>query len=138
MLHHHSPLLCTSILRFSRPLTYVNPRPVLICEYSSAAAPTITTLLPPRWLSDLKTRIGKCILFGLQPTQIDEAGSLLGTVAKDWRQLVAGSEGFLVGRGRAGLEGQEVVWGEMVSRRRWNRYGNGSISATVPGANASC
>jgi len=35
-------------------------------------------------------------------------------VARDWRELLAGSEGFLVGKGRAGLEGQEVVWGEMV------------------------
>lgn len=37
------------------------------------------------------------------------------TVARDWRQLLAGSEGFLTGRGRAGIEGREVVWGEMVS-----------------------
>lgn len=37
------------------------------------------------------------------------------TVATDWRALLAGSEGFLTGRGRAGHEGREVVWGEMVS-----------------------
>lgn len=37
------------------------------------------------------------------------------TVATDWRELLAGSEGFLTGRGRAGYEGREVVWGEMVS-----------------------
>ena len=36
-------------------------------------------------------------------------------VARDWRELLAGSEGFLTGRGRAGYEGREVVWGEMVS-----------------------
>lgn len=36
-------------------------------------------------------------------------------VARDWRELLAGSEGFLTGRGRAGIEGREVVWGEMVS-----------------------
>ena len=36
-------------------------------------------------------------------------------VARDWRELLAGSEGFLTGRGRAGCEGREVVWGEMVS-----------------------
>ncbi len=40
---------------------------------------------------------------------------MLNVVAKDWRELVAGSEGFLTGRGRAGCEGREVVWGEMVS-----------------------
>ena len=36
-------------------------------------------------------------------------------VARDWRELLAGSEGFLTGKGRAGCEGREVVWGEMVS-----------------------
>ena len=35
-------------------------------------------------------------------------------VASDWRELIAGSEGFLTGRVRAGCEGREVVWGEMV------------------------
>ena len=29
---------------------------------------------------------------------------------------MAGSEGFLTGKGRAGFEGREVEWGEMVSR----------------------
>lgn len=36
-------------------------------------------------------------------------------VARDWRELLAGSEGFLTGRGRAGCEGRQVVWGEIVS-----------------------
>lgn len=36
-------------------------------------------------------------------------------VAGDWRELVAGRDGFLTGRGRRGFEGREVVWGEMVS-----------------------
>ena len=35
------------------------------------------------------------------------------TAATGWRDLVAGSEGFLTGRGRAGFEGREVVWGDM-------------------------
>lgn len=42
-------------------------------------------------------------------------GNIMRIVARDWRELVAGSEGFLWGRGRAGIEGREVVWGEMVS-----------------------
>ncbi len=37
-------------------------------------------------------------------------------VAKDWRELLGGSEGFLTGKGRAGLESREVEWGEMVRR----------------------
>lgn len=69
--------------------------------------------LPSRWLSDLKKRVGKCIIFGLSNEQIDEAGEIMRTVARDWRDLLAGSEGFLTGKGRAGLEGREVVWGEM-------------------------
>ncbi len=75
--------------------------------------PHAATTLPPRWLSDLKKRVGKCIIFGLSDQQIDEAGEIMRTVARDWRDLVAGSEGFLTGRGRAGFEGREVVWGEM-------------------------
>ena len=73
-----------------------------------------TDALPARWLSDLKKRIGKCIIFGLRPEQTDEAGSILRILAKGWRALLAGSEGYLVGRGRAGLERHKVVWGEMV------------------------
>src|SRR5947208_2351743 len=60
--------------------------------------------LSPRWLSDLKSRIGKCIIFGLQPEQLQRAGHILNVVARDWRDLVAGSEGFLTGPKRAGLE----------------------------------
>lgn len=81
---------------------------------SSTAAPVIEAL-PSRWLSDLKRRIGKCIIFGLKQEQVDEAGDILRVVAREWRELVAGSEGFLTGRRRAGAEGKEVVWGDMVS-----------------------
>ncbi|CAF9912641.1 hypothetical protein IMSHALPRED_000371 [Imshaugia aleurites] len=83
---------------------------------STSTAPPNAPLpaaLPARWLSDIKQRLGKCIIFGLSQEQIDEAGSILRTVARDWRELLAGSEGFLTGRGRAGCEGREVVWGEM-------------------------
>lgn len=71
--------------------------------------------LPSRWLSDLKSRIGKCIIFGLQPEQLQRAGNILDVVAREWRDLVAGSEGFLTGPKRAGLEKHRVVWGEMDS-----------------------
>lgn len=71
--------------------------------------------LSPRWLSDLKSRIGKCIIFGLRPEQLQRAGNILDEVAREWRDLVAGSEGFLTGPKRAGLEKHRVVWGEMDS-----------------------
>ncbi|KAF2500739.1 hypothetical protein BU16DRAFT_602788 [Lophium mytilinum] len=80
-------------------------------QLSSEAA---TTGLNPRWLTEVQRRIGKCIMFGLQPEQTAEAGLILQELATDWRELVAGSEGFLTGKNRAGLHRQKVVWGEMV------------------------
>ena len=73
--------------------------------------------IPPRWLSDLRSRLGKCIIFGLRSDQINEAGAILRIITRDWRALLAGSEGFLVGRSRAGFEGHQIVWGEMVGHQ---------------------
>lgn len=84
---------------------------------SSSSENATTTPKPspaPHWLSDLRARIGKCLIFGCTPQQIAEAGAVLRALATEWRGLVAGSEGFLTG-GRRGLEGQQVVWGEMDS-----------------------
>lgn len=82
----------------------------------------VRATLPSRWLSDIKSRIGKCLNFGLRSAQADEAGSLLRVLVKDWRELLAGSEGFLVSKDRAGLERHQVVWGEMVGwLPRWGR-----------------
>ncbi|KAF2704232.1 hypothetical protein K504DRAFT_462804 [Pleomassaria siparia CBS 279.74] len=93
---------------------------------SGSGAPG-TASLSPRWLSDVKTRIGKCIMFGLDPSQTKEAGLILQEMVADWRELVAGSEGFLTGKGRTGLFRQQVVWGEMdsmghVNNVVYNRY----------------
>lgn len=71
--------------------------------------------LSPRWLSDLKARLGKCIMFGLKEEQLSRAGQILATVSKDWRELVVGSEGYLTSKDRAGLLCHNVVWGEMDS-----------------------
>lgn len=74
---------------------------------------------PPRgidrkWLSLIKRRVGKCMTFGLQPEQVAAAGRVLRQIARDWRELVAGSEGFLTGETRRGLYRHNVIWGEMV------------------------
>lgn len=69
----------------------------------------------PRWLSDTKTRIGKCITFGMSGPLVDEAGKVLQVLGTDWRNLVAGSEGFLTDKDRAGLHRQSIVWGEQDS-----------------------
>ncbi|KAI8952719.1 thioesterase-like superfamily-domain-containing protein [Xylaria longipes] len=71
-------------------------------------------LPPTRWVSDVRARIGKCIGFGCDAAQIQRAAGVLGILAREWRVLSAGSEGFLTGR-RQGLENQQVVWGEMDS-----------------------
>ena len=70
-------------------------------------------VMPPHWLSDTKRRVGECITFGLSKPQTDVAGSIMKEVAYAWRDLLAGSEGFLTGPERAGFEGREVAWGEM-------------------------
>ena len=83
-------------------------------RYSSSKASAAAALQSPRWLSDCKTRIGKCIMFGISPEQTAEAGSILQEMSCEWRELVAGSEGFLTGEKYRGLYRHEVVWGEMV------------------------
>ena len=80
-------------------------------EASTAQEPA-TASLSPRWLSDVKQRLGKCITFGLRPDQTQEAGHILQEIARDWRELVAGSEGFLTSPHRRGLFRRRVVWGE--------------------------
>ncbi|KAL5121171.1 hypothetical protein ACEQ8H_001023 [Pleosporales sp. CAS-2024a] len=72
-----------------------------------------TSALSPRWLSDVKSRIGKCIMFGITPAQTSEAGSILKEISTDWRELVTGSEGFLTGKEHRGLYRQQVVWGHV-------------------------
>ena len=54
------------------------------------------------------------MMFGLKPLQIQEAGEVLQQIANDWRELVAGSEGYLTDETRRGLFQQKVAWGEMV------------------------
>ncbi|ROV88648.1 hypothetical protein VMCG_10321 [Cytospora schulzeri] len=74
---------------------------------------------PPRWLSDIRSRLGKCLMFGCSPAQVAEAGQVIRALAGEWRELLAGSEGFLTG-GRRGLDGQQVVWGEQDSFQHVN------------------
>ncbi|EXJ57124.1 hypothetical protein A1O7_07468 [Cladophialophora yegresii CBS 114405] len=91
-------------------------------SYSSGTPPAAATTtegaknaISPRWLSDTKSRIGRCITFGLAPKLVEEAGNLLGILGRDWRELVAGSEGYLTSEKRAGLHRQNIVWGEQDS-----------------------
>jgi hypothetical protein len=107
-------------LRNMRPLVrsalYARPPPVprapQAARLQSSSAfdkYAATATLSPRWLSVLKTRIG------ITKEQVTEAGSILHDVNFNWKNLVAGSEGFLTGKGRWGLHRHQVAWGEMVS-----------------------
>ncbi|KIW20182.1 hypothetical protein PV08_00757 [Exophiala spinifera] len=86
-------------------------------QYSSrASVPEANgSAISPRWLSDTKARIGKCITFGMPESLVDEAGRILRVLGRDWRELVAGSEGYLTDPKRAGLHRQNIVWGEQDS-----------------------
>ncbi|KAK5055962.1 hypothetical protein LTR84_012512 [Exophiala bonariae] len=102
----------------ARRLTSTTNDAVTIRQYSAAAVPKTEepkTPVSPRWLSDTKTRIGKCITFGLPAPLVDEAGKILRVLGTDWRNLVAGSEGYLTDKERAGLHRQSIVWGEQDS-----------------------
>ncbi|KAI4834375.1 hypothetical protein E4T44_08859 [Aureobasidium sp. EXF-8845] len=101
----------------ARPLAAQN---VLRSVYSRQRSTTIepaTEKLSPRWLGDVKQRLGKCMTFGMQAEQVARAGAVLETVARDWRELVAGSEGFLTSEDRRGFYRHAVVWGEMDKRK---------------------
>jgi hypothetical protein len=50
----------------------------------------------------------------MKPSQIDEGGKILQQLAKEWRELVAGSEGFLTESGSFWLK----VVGEVAEKRR--------------------
>ncbi|KAL8870451.1 MAG: hypothetical protein Q9174_003513 [Haloplaca sp. 1 TL-2023] len=86
-----------------------------ISSFGTKSGDISTDSISPRWLSDLRSRLGKCIIFGLRPSQIEEASAILRLITRDWRALLAGSEGFLIGRSRAGFERHQIVWGEMDS-----------------------
>ncbi|KAL4865696.1 hypothetical protein BDV12DRAFT_187981 [Aspergillus spectabilis] len=69
--------------------------------------------IDPRWLTMTKRRVGRCMMFGLKPHQIEQAGEIVQQIARDWRELIAGSEGYLTDATRRGLYRQSVAWGEM-------------------------
>ena len=52
--------------------------------------------------------------------QTRRAGDVLKALGEEWRELVAGREGFLTNPKRAGLLRRRVVWGEMDSMVREN------------------
>jgi acyl-CoA thioesterase FadM len=68
-----------------------------------------------RWLAVTKRRLGKCVAFGMPPSLVDEAGRVAAELGRSWRQIVAGSEGFVTDPQRAGLHRHSLVWGDQDS-----------------------
>ena len=121
---YHAMMISTGTRRLGAPRTLLSQDPVLLtsrpttrlfssgpmCYEDSSTPPTKT--LNPRWLSDLKTRLGKCIQFGMNDTQTTAAGLLLAEVTRDWRSLLAGSDGYLTHPLRAGISSVPIDWGD--------------------------
>lgn len=103
----------------TKPIRYSYPSVGRSLSSSLPAAPklppTNSPALSPRWLSELKDRVATCLKTRPKAAQHDEIVSISSIVARDWKELVAGSEGFLTGPGRVGLESHTVAWGDMVS-----------------------
>ncbi|KAL5693440.1 hypothetical protein EMGR_005020 [Emarellia grisea] len=57
---------------------------------ASKKPPSKPHSIDSRWLTMVKRRIGKCMMFGLKPPQVEEAGNILQRIARDWRELIAG------------------------------------------------
>ncbi|KAI9729010.1 MAG: hypothetical protein M1828_000095 [Chrysothrix sp. TS-e1954] len=102
----------TSRLRPNHVLTI----PLPSCTRHFRASPPLASSLPrpnPRILSDLRARLAKCIKFGVSgPEQTRVLCGIAGEVGRDWRDLVAGAEGFLTETRRRGLFRRGVEWGE--------------------------
>ena len=101
--------------RSCRLAAFISRSPPLSRRHQS----TITTARPvpqsgpsPKFLSDTKARIGKCLTFGLPTELLPKATRILATLATDWRSLTIGTEGYLSSPHRAGLYRHPIVWGE--------------------------
>ncbi|CAE7210045.1 hypothetical protein CFE70_009258 [Pyrenophora teres f. teres 0-1] len=78
-------LVRSGVLSSRPPSVLAGLQRVPLARYQSTASdnPPATAALSPRWLSDVRARIGKCINFGMNSTQIEEAGSILQETATD-------------------------------------------------------
>ncbi|KAL6699680.1 thioesterase-like superfamily domain-containing protein [Trichoderma pleuroticola] len=67
----------------------------------------------PRWLSDLQKRLQQSLSLKIAPKKVDEVRERLAYLDKNWLELAAGREGFLVDPERRGLDRHMVQWGDM-------------------------
>ena len=83
-------------------------RKIVGTSIHSISSPTLSN--SKFFLSDLKQRLGKCILFGLNEEQTKEAGRIAKTLAQEWVEMMAGYEGFSVDP----KSNEKIRWGDMV------------------------
>jgi hypothetical protein len=69
---------------------------------------------------NLVARLGYITNNGLPTAQAPLAAKILTSISTDWRELIAGSEGFLTTEGKRGLYRRNVEWGEMVCAETHN------------------
>ncbi|KAK4191274.1 thioesterase-like superfamily-domain-containing protein [Podospora australis] len=101
----------------TNPTTISLRRPFSVSSSRQNSTSSEQQLPPPppsRWISDLRERLGKCLIFGCNDQQVTRASSVLRALAEEWKELLAGSEGFLTD-GRRGLDNRQIAWGEMDS-----------------------
>ncbi|KAL7801043.1 Thioesterase/thiol ester dehydrase-isomerase [Trichoderma afarasin] len=66
-----------------------------------------------RWLSDLQKRLKQSLSLKIAPKKVDEVRERLAYLDKNWLELSAGREGYLVDPERRGLDRHMVQWGDM-------------------------
>lgn len=108
------PPTLSSIRSLSTTTTSLSTQNTNTSSSNSQVTANDPRTIDPRWLTMMKRRIGKCLMFGVKPPQVQEAGGLLRRLARDWRELTAGSEGFLTDERRRALFRHNISWGEMV------------------------
>ncbi|PNY24995.1 Uncharacterized protein TCAP_05059 [Tolypocladium capitatum] len=69
--------------------------------------------LSPRWFTDLRHRIKKCLSLQIGAQDAARLRARLDYLDKHWLELSAGREGFLTGARWRGLDRHPVAWGDM-------------------------
>ncbi|KAI1215155.1 uncharacterized protein F4807DRAFT_23472 [Annulohypoxylon truncatum] len=95
--------------------------------YSSESKKESELIPSGHWYNEIKERLGKCILFGCSRGQARKIASLLRDATTEWRDLIAGSAGFLT-TGNSGFVDQKVAFGETAS---WGYINNANYHRYV-------
>ncbi|KAI0884160.1 uncharacterized protein GGS22DRAFT_19834 [Annulohypoxylon maeteangense] len=66
------------------------------------------------WVTEIKKRLGKCIMFGCSRGQARKIADVLQELTTEWRDLTAASAGFLTA-GNSGFVDQKLAFGETAS-----------------------